>query len=74
MKHNKDYWKKWAIAAGIRAVRTFFQTFASFLLVGAAMSDIKWGYALSVSAVAMIASIATSLGGIPEVPDDEKEA
>ena len=35
-------WKKWALAALIRAVRTFAQTFASMIAVGAAFSEIDW--------------------------------
>ena len=60
-------WKEWAIAALIRAIKTFFQTFAGFIAVGAAMSEIEWMKALSVSVVAFILSIVTSLGGLPEV-------
>ena len=71
MKWN---WKEWAIAALSRAVKTFFQTFAGFIAVGAAMSEIEWMKALSVSGVAFILSIVTSLGGLPEVKKtDEKQ-
>ena len=60
-------WKKWVIAALIRAVRTFAQTFAGCIAVGAAASDVDWLRALSVSGVAFVLSILTSLGGLPEV-------
>ena len=60
-------WKKWAVAALIRAVRTFAQTFASMIAVGAAFSEIDWLRALSVSGVAFVLSMLTSLGGLPEV-------
>ena len=59
-------WKKWAIAALIRAVKTFFQTFAGFIAVGAAVNEVDWLRALSVSGVAFALSIVTSLGGLPE--------
>lgn len=59
--------KKWLKAAGIRAIKTFAQTFVSFITVGAALSEISWGYIASVSAVAGIFSLATSLAGLPEV-------
>ena len=60
-------WKKWAIAALIRAVRTFAQTFASMIAVGAAFSEIDWLRALSVSGAAFVLSILTSLAtGLPE--------
>ncbi len=60
-------WKVWAIAALIRAVKTFFQTFAGFIAVGAAMNEVPWLQALSVSGVAAVLSIVTSLAGLPEV-------
>lgn len=70
-------WKEWAIAALIRAIKTFFQTFAGFIAVGAAMHEVPWLQALSVSGVAFILSIVTSLAGLPEVekkpPAEEEE-
>ena len=78
MKWN---WKEWAIAALIRAVRTFAQTFAGCIAVGAALEEVQWLRALSVSGVAFVLSILTSLTGLPEVeqvpaeeiPPDEEE-
>ena len=70
MKWN---WKKWAAAAGIRAVKTFAQTFASMIAVGAAFSEIDWLRALSVSGVAFVLSMLTSLAGLPEVPTEPEE-
>ena len=78
MKWN---WKEWAIAALIRAIKTFAQTFVSMIAVGAAFSEIDWLRALSVSGVAFVLSMLTSLAGLPEVekipeanqPPDENE-
>ena len=67
-------WKKWALAALIRAVKTFAQTFASMIAVGAAFSEIDWLRALSVSGVAFVLSWLTSLAGLPEVEKEEKPA
>ena len=69
-------WKKFLIAALIRALRTFAQTFASMIAVGAAFSEVDWLRALSVSGVAFVLSILTSMAtGLPEVetkpPEDE---
>ena len=68
-------WKEWAIAALIRALRTFAQTFAGCIAVGAAVEEVQWLRALSVSGVAFVLSILTILGGLPEVekkpPADE---
>lgn len=63
-------WKKWALAALVRAVKTFAQTFASMIVVGATFSEIDWLRALSVAGVAFILSWLTSLAGLPEVPEE----
>ena len=60
-------WKEWAKAALIRAIRTFAQTFAGCIAVGAAVEEVQWLRALSVSGVAFVLSILTALGGLPEV-------
>ena len=69
-------WKEWAVAALIRAVKTFAQTFVASIAVGAAVEEVQWLRALSVSGVAFVASVLTSLAGIPEVkkydPADEE--
>ena len=71
-------WKEWAVAALIRALRTFAQTFVGFIAVGAALEEVQWLRALSVSGAACVLSILTSLAtGLPEVekkPPDEDQA
>lgn len=63
----KRDWKKWILAALIRAVRTFAQTFVGFIAVGAALEEVQWLRALSVSGAAFVLSILTSLAtGLPE--------
>ena len=64
---DKEYWIKWIKAAGIRAIKTVAQTAVGMITVGAAISEINWVYVASVSAVAGVASLLTSLAGIPEV-------
>ena len=67
-------WKKFLIAALIRAVRTFAQTFVSMIGVGAAFNEVDWLRALSVSGVAFVLSILTSLAtGLPEVDRIEQK-
>ena len=70
MKWN---WKEWLKAAAIRAVRTFAQTFVGFIAVGAALEEVQWLRALSVSGVAFVLSILTALGGLPEVQKEPIE-
>ena len=65
-------WKEWAIAALIRAVKTFAQTLAASITVGATMAEIDWPRALSVSGVSFVLSVVTSLGGLPEVESTKK--
>lgn len=66
-------WGKWWKAAGIRAVKTFAQTMVGSIAVGAAVSEVRWQYVVSVSVVAALLSLLTSVAGIPEekLEDDE---
>ena len=71
-------WKEFLKASLIRALRTFAQTFVGFIAVGAALEEVQWFRALSVSGAAFVLSILTSLAtGLPEVkkvePDEEKQ-
>ena len=67
-------WKKFLIAALIRAVRTFAQTFVGFIAVGAALEEVQWLRALSVSGAACVLSILTSIAtGLPEVDKTEQD-
>ena len=67
-------WKKFILAALVRALRTFAQSFVGFVAVGAALEEIQWLRALSVSAVAAILSILTSIAtGLPEVDGAENK-
>lgn len=65
-------WKKWLKAAGIRALKTFCQVAVSMITVGQAVMEVNWLNVLSVSTVAGIVSILTSLAGLPEVESDEE--
>lgn len=65
-----NYIKEWFKAASIRAIKTVAQTALGMITIGAAMSEINWMYLVSVSVVAGIYSILTSIAGLPEVPKD----
>lgn len=67
MSQIKDNTITWAKAAAVRAAKTFCQTALSLLTVGQAFSEISWLHVLSVSGVAAIISILTSIAGLPEV-------
>lgn len=64
-------WKAWAKAALIRAIKTFAQSFVGCIAVGAAMEEVQWLRALSVSGVSFVLSIMTSLAGLPELPEQQ---
>lgn len=64
---GKRDWAEWLKAALIRAVKTFAQTLVGSIAVGATFSEVDWLRALSVSGVACVLSLLTSLAGLPEV-------
>lgn len=64
---DKEYWMRWAYAAGIRAVKTMAQTALSLITVGAAVEEVSWINVASVALVAGVYSIVTSIAGLPEV-------
>ena len=55
------YMRAWVKAAGIRAIRTFAQTMAAGITVGASIGELDWGYLASCAAVAGIYSLLTSI-------------
>lgn len=60
-------WKKWAKAAGVRAIKTMAQTVVAVIGTGAVISTIDWKMALSSAVVAGVVSILTSVAGLPEL-------
>ena len=64
---RKIFTKAWFEAAAIRAIRTFAQTAIAGMGVSLALSEIDWLHVASVSVVAALLSILTSLAGLPEV-------
>ncbi|WP_462415785.1 holin [Eubacterium ramulus] len=64
--------KKWLKCAGIRAVKTAAQTAVAMLPVAAAINQVDWKMVAGTAALAFVASMLTSLAGIPEVDDRKK--
>ena len=60
---------RWWKAAGIRALKTFFQTFVATIGTSALIEDVNWMIVLSAAALAAVLSLATSLAGLPEVEE-----
>ena len=69
MSQIRNNTTKWIKSALTRAVKTFAQTAISMLTVGQAFIDVNWINVLSVSGVAAIISLLTSVAGLPEVED-----
>lgn len=68
---NKQYWIKWAKAAGVRAVKTVAQTFVATIGTATVLGAVDWQMVLSASLLAGVLSLATSVAGIPEVTEEE---
>ena len=66
---NKRWWK----AAGIRALKTFFQSFVATIGSSLVIEEVNWKLVLSAAALAAILSLATSLAGLPELECYEGE-
>ena len=62
--------KKWMKAAGVRAIKTMAQVAGSMLVIGA-FNETAWSLMLQTTLVAGLASILTSVAGIPEVSANE---
>lgn len=65
--------KEWVKKAVIRALKTMAQTAVSLVTVGTAITNVDWFTVFCVSLTAGVASILTSIAGIPEVPETENE-
>ena len=59
-------WKKWAKAAGIRAIKTTAQTFVATIGTATVLGAVDWRMVLSASVLAGVLSLATSVAGLPE--------
>ena len=67
----KGYFKAWAKAAGLRAIRTFAQSAAASIAVCALIDEVNWGALLSAAALAAVLSLLNSVGGLPELEKGE---
>ena len=59
--------RKWARAAGVRAVKTMAQTAIATIGSAAVISAVDWKVAVSATVLAGILSMLTSVAGLPEV-------
>lgn len=61
--------KKWLKAAAVRAVKTVAQSALAMLPVAATITEVDWKVVIGTAALAGVASILTSLKGLPEVKE-----
>jgi len=64
--------KKWIVAAGVRALKTVAQTAVATIGTTAVMSEVDWVMVASASVLAGILSLLTSIAGLPELKQDEE--
>lgn len=64
----------WMKAAGIRAVKTMAQTALAMLPAAATIQQVDWIVVAGTASLAGIASILTSLVGLPEVAEVKSDA
>jgi len=60
-------WKQWFKAAGIRAIKTMAQAAIGVISAAALITDVNWWVVLSASIMSGIASLLTSIAGLPEL-------
>lgn len=67
-----DKFKKWIIAAGIRALKTFAEGLVT--LIGTdyiSIVDLDWPHMLGISATMALVSLLISIAGLPELKLEE---
>lgn len=65
-----EKWKKWAVAAVIRGVRTFGEAALAYIGTNAILlGDVNWLGVLSAGAFGFVCSMLLALTGLPEVEE-----
>lgn len=62
--------KKWFIAAGIRAIKTFAQAVIAMIPAAVTITQVDWKVVLGSALLAAVVSLLTSVAGIPEVTEE----
>lgn len=67
----KENTKKWIKSALIRAIKTVAQTAVATIGTACCFGEVNWTMVISSSLLAGVLSILTSLGGLPEVENEQ---
>ena len=62
--------KKWMKADAIRAVKTMAQTAVSLIPAAQMIQEVDWKVVIGTAALAGVASVLTSIAGIPECEEE----
>lgn len=60
---------QWVKAAGVRAIKTFAQAAIALIPAAAMITAVDWKTVLGTAALAAVASLLTSIAGLPEVEE-----
>ena len=63
--------KRWLKAAGTRAVKTMAQSALAMLPAAATITAVDWKVVIGTAALAGVASMLTSVAGLPELNESE---
>lgn len=63
--------KKWMKAAGVRAVKTAAQTAVALIPAAASINAVDWTMVIGTAALAGVASLLTSIAGLPECKEEQ---
>ena len=63
----KVFTKEWAVAAGIRALKTFAQCCLGMIPAAVTITQVDWLTVVGTAALAALLSLLTSIAGLPEV-------
>lgn len=67
---DKNKFKKWLKAAGIRAVKTVAETAVATIGTSAVLSQVDWRMVASASLLSGLLSLLISLKGLPELKEE----